>query len=79
MGKIWSYSTRVGTFYIKEKDGRYNLEYDDETLGNYAEPWQAAEDLSLGATFSVEDQNGNDIDTSKLDIPDDLSEWRNHS
>jgi hypothetical protein len=71
MRKLFVYNTRIGPFYIAEIDGRYHPVYHDESLGSYAEPEQAAEDVAGGHTFSIP----GGIDTAILGIPQDLSEW----
>ncbi len=71
MRKLFVWNTRIGPFYIAEIGGRYHPVYDDESLGSYARPEQAAEDLAGGHTFSI--RGG--VDTAKLGIPADLSEW----
>jgi len=69
---LYKFHTRVGTFYIgRSGDGRFHPIFDDDSLGSYVHPWQAAEDLAGGYTFSV---SGVD-DTSVLGIPDHHSEW----
>ncbi len=66
------YKTRVGTFYIgQSKDGRYHPIFDDESLGNYAHPWQASEDLAGGHTSTP----NCDADTADLEIPEHHSNW----
>lgn len=72
MKLLYKYKTRVGTFYIGQTpDGRFHPVFDDESLGSYAEAWQAAEDLAGGHTFSVTGVE----DTSVLGIPEHYSEW----
>jgi hypothetical protein len=48
MKKLYQWSTRIGLFYIAEHNGRFHPVYDDESLGGYATPQQAAEDLAGG-------------------------------
>lgn len=72
MRLLYKFTTRVGTFYIGQSaDGRFHPIYDNENLGSYAHPRQAAEDLAGGHTFSVPGVE----DTSVLGIPDNHSEW----
>lgn len=71
MRKLYVYKTRVGPFYIAEHGGRFHPVFDDESLGSYATPEQAAEDLAGGYTFSPP----GGVDPAKLGIPEDLSEW----
>lgn len=71
MRKLYTWNTRIGTFYISEFEGRFHAVYGDDSLGNYALPEQAADDLAGGHTFSI--RNG--VDTATLGIPADLSKW----
>jgi hypothetical protein len=71
MKKLYIYRTRVGPFYVAEHDGRYHPLFADESLGSYATPHQAAEDLAGGHTFTPSPG----YDTSELGIPYHLAEW----
>ncbi|TWU44477.1 hypothetical protein [Rubripirellula reticaptiva] len=77
MKLLLSFSTKAGTFYIgQSNDGRFHPIYNDESLGSYAKHWQATEDLATNATFSVlHSTTGELLDTSRLGIPEDPSEW----
>ncbi len=68
---MYYYRTSVGIFLIAQRSGRWHVIFDDESLGSYATPQQAVDDLAGGHTFSP----GHGIDTSKLGIPDDINEW----
>lgn len=73
MNQLYEFVTAAGPFYIGQSDdGRFHPIFADESLGSYAQAWQAAEDLAGGHTFSA----GAGIDTASLGIPEDLSEWR---
>jgi hypothetical protein len=69
--RLYAWKTRVGPFYIAEHEGRYHVLFRDDSLGSYINPAQALDDLVGGHTFSA----GPGIDTSDLEIPDELSEW----
>jgi hypothetical protein len=72
MKLLYKFETSVGVFYIgQSEDGRYHPIFDDESLGSYARPGQAAEDLAGGHTFSPRC----DADTADLGIPEHHSEW----
>jgi len=71
MRNLYSWKTRIGTFYIAEQGGRFHPVYCDEPLGSYATAQQAAEDLAGGHTFSIT----SGIDTATLRIPHDLGDW----
>jgi len=72
MKLLYCWPTRIGPFYIAEQAGRFHPVFDDESLGSYERPEQAAEDLAGGHTFSI----SSGVDTSTLGIPTDLSDWR---
>ena len=71
MRKLYLYETPAGPFYIAEDKGRFHPVFREESLGSYATPQQAAEDLARGHTFSIADE----IEPSDLGIPDELSGW----
>lgn len=71
MRKLFYWETRIGTFYIAENGGRFHPVYDDESLGSYARPEQAAEDLAGGPTYSI----SSGVDIATLGIPADLGDW----
>jgi len=77
MERILGFRTSAGVFYIGEdQNGRFHPIYEDESLGSYSAIWQATEDLALNATFSVfHASSGELLNTSKLGIPADPSEW----
>ena len=68
---MYFYRTRVGIFQIVERHGRWHVVFDGDSLGSYATPRQAADDLAGGHTFSP----GRGIDTANLGIPDAIGEW----
>lgn len=71
MRNLFRCHTTAGVFYIAEYQGRFHPVYAGESPGSYARPEQAAEDLA-GGTHS---RRANGIDTARLDIPEDFSEW----
>lgn len=68
---MYFYETRVGVFKIQQRAGRWHVILKGDSLGSYATPAQAADDLAGGHTFSP----GDGIDTAKLGIPADIAEW----
>jgi hypothetical protein len=50
---LYYWETMTGTFYIAESRGRFHPMYDEESLGSYARPDQAAQDLAGGHTISI--------------------------
>ena len=71
MRKLFVWNTKIGPFYIAEFQGRFHPVFEDDSLGSYSTPQQAAEDLAGGHTFSI----SSGIDTANLGIPDDITEW----
>lgn len=71
MSVTYSFKTAAGTFRIVERAGRFHALLEDEDLGNYPIPEQAADDLASGHTYTP----SSGVDTSTLGIPADLSEW----
>lgn len=72
MKLLYKFNTSVGLFYIGQSpDGRFHPIYENQSLGSYAQPWQAAEDLAGGHTFSVAGVE----DTAVLGIPEHHSDW----
>jgi len=68
---MYIYRTKVGDFSIVPQGGRWHTLFQEEILGSYDSPQQAAFDLSVGHTFPPP----GDVETSKLGIPKDLSGW----
>jgi hypothetical protein len=77
MKMLLSCETSIGTFYIAQtQDGRFHPVYDGDSLGSYAELWQAVEDLTIDATCSILHPVTSElVDTSTLGIPEDWQEW----
>lgn len=71
MRNLFVWNTRIGPFYIAVYEGHYHPVFEDESLGSYVTPQQAAEDLAGGHTFSI----SSGIDTATLGIPEDVTEW----
>jgi hypothetical protein len=69
MRYLWQ--SRAGLFVIEQRAGRWHPVFDGESLGSYATPQQALDDLRGGHTFSL----SGGIDSSRLGLPEDLSEW----
>ena len=70
----WTYRTSKGIFAIEQRDGRWHVIFDGESLGSYVRPEQASEDLAGGATFWPAGFN-----PGELGIPEELSEWQRHA
>ena len=68
---MWYFETKIGKFSILPQNGRYAVYFEDENLGSYATPEQAADDVAGGHTFWP----SSGIDPGELDISDDLGDW----
>ena len=68
--RMYFIRTRVGVFSIVQRDNRWRLIFDGDTLGSYFTAEQAVGDLASGH-FSPR----SDIDPATLGIPADLSKW----
>lgn len=71
MRKLFRFETQRGPFFIAGERDRFHVVFEDESLGSYATPQQAAEDVAGGHTFSPP----GGFDTATLGIPYDVSEW----
>ncbi len=68
----YAYRTRIGTFIIRFRAGRWSILFDGENLGNgYVSPMAALDDLAGGHC----DWPGV-TDPSTLGISDDLADWQ---
>ena len=72
MLNLYYHKTSIGTFYIAKRKDRFHPVFKELSLGSYISPEQAADDLSGGHVFPI-DQD--DVDVSELGIPCDLVEW----
>lgn len=71
---LYRFHTRAGSFEIRPSrpaPGRWEVWHDDEQLGSYSNPHQAAEDVAGGYTFFP----SSGIDPGELGISDDLGDW----
>src|SRR4051812_37402947 len=71
MKKLYRFNTNQGPFYIAEFKKRFYLLYkDEESLGSYATPEEAAEGVDVVSFLALKG-----LDVSSLKIPKDLNEW----
>ncbi len=72
-----SYPTDVGIFDIGQSiDKKYHPIYNDESLGSYPSVQEAVDSLIKNLTLPVKHvQTKELIDTSKLNIPKDYTQW----
>ncbi|WP_071811284.1 hypothetical protein [Burkholderia pseudomallei] len=66
----YAFKTSRGIFYIVYRHGRWHAVFNDESLGSYITPAQAADDLAGGHTSWP-----NGIDPARLNISSDLGDW----
>lgn len=71
---LWTYKTKTGIFWIKpDTINGFSLGIDDELLGSYINPEQAADDVYMCATGYWDwDQQLTVME------PESLSEWEFH-
>ena len=68
--RMYVFRTKAGVFSIVQRNDRWHLIFNGESLGSYSTAVQAADDLVDGR-FSLRAGT----DTGTLGIPADLSEW----
>ena len=68
---MWFFETNKAVFSIVARNERYHVFCDDEDLGNYATPEQAADEAG-GHIFFF----SSGIAPEALCIPRDLAEWQ---
>ncbi len=72
---LYYFQTTAGLAEIRLIDGRFHAIFNDEGLGSYHNPDNAAEAMSRGSTFS----NSSGVDLSALEIPADYRDWESRS
>jgi len=75
MSKCYKFQTDIGSVTIIEFPGRVHAVFNNKKIGSFDSAIQAAEVLGLGNTFELLGASYDKLDTSKLSIPSDLSEW----
>lgn len=68
---MYLYRTQAGDFSIIPNSGRWYTLFQEELLGTYTSPEQAAFDLSVGHVLTPPVE----IDFAALAIPRELSRW----
>lgn len=74
MSKLtYYYQTKIGQFSIalSPQTNKWHIYYQDQDLGSYATPDQAADDLAGGHTISL----SNGYETDFLGIPGSIVDW----
>lgn len=74
---LLSYPTDVGIFDIgQDNDRKYHVIFNDTSLGNYSSVQDAVDALVKNETLTIVDKDTKEvIDTSKLDISEDYTQW----
>jgi len=68
----WRYEARLASFGIlPHGNGRWQIWFNDESLGSYHSPVAALDDLVGGYCIS----NSQDLDFARMGLPSELSEW----
>jgi hypothetical protein len=70
MKLLYKFQSKIGPFYIGERNNLYYPVFDGSNLGGYDSPDQAADGLACNRTYGIRG-----IDTSTLGIPRDLGKW----
>jgi hypothetical protein len=74
---LLSYPTEIGIFDIGQcEERKYHPIFNDESLGSYASIQEAVDNLVANKTVTIiHFETKEKIDTSKLDIPQDYTQW----
>lgn len=77
MRVILSYPTPKGLFELgQDKERKYHILYDEESVGKYDSIQNAVDALINNETEDIIHPDTKEIiDTSKLDIPEDYTQW----
>ena len=75
MERFYSHQTSVGPFFIVKRAERYHAVYFDISILSCYRAEEVAAVLGYGYKFSLIGTQLGEIDTSKLGIPPDLSDW----
>jgi hypothetical protein len=68
---MYIFRTKAGVFSIVHRKGWWYIIYENDVLGRYWTPQQAAEDLAGGRS----DSPSNGVDPERLGISDDIGKW----
>jgi len=71
MKRLYTFKSRVGSFYIAEHGRRFHVWFEEQDLGDYPTVQQAIGNLTRGETFRIPEG----VDTRELGIPTDLRTW----
>jgi len=71
MSKLYVFYTTVGPFFIAYSKGQYRVVHEDEILGSFDSPEEAARFLAFRRGFAVT----GGINTALLGIPANLNHW----
>ena len=71
MCKLYVFQTTVGPFFIAYSRGHYRVVHEDEVLGSFGTPEEAARYMAFRNGFAVT----GGINTAVLGIPANLRHW----
>ena len=71
MCKLYVCQTNAGPFFIAYSKGHYRVVHEDEILGSFASPEEAARHLAFRSGFAVT----GGMNTALLGIPANLKQW----
>jgi hypothetical protein len=75
MNKCFEYHTSIGPFYIVNRHGRYHAVHEGASIASCLRADELAAVLGYGYRFKLREAEGDEIDTSGLGIPPNLSDW----
>jgi len=75
MRKCYMYQTPIGPFYIIKHQSYYHVVYDGVSFGICPRAGELAAVLGYGYKFKNPSADFDEIDTSNLGIPCELSDW----
>ena len=75
MNKCFEYHTSIGPFYIVNHQDRYHAVYAETSIASCRRADELAAVLGYGYKFNLRETGGDEIDTSGLGIPPNLSDW----
>ena len=71
MCKLYVFQTQVGPFFIAYSRGRYRIVHEDEIVGSFETPEDAARHMAFRNGFAVT----GGVNTALLGIPANLRRW----
>ena len=75
MNKCFEYHTPIGPFYIVGRQNGYHAVYEGNSIAICSRADELAAVLGYGYRFKLRETASDEIDTSDLGIPPNLSDW----